>query len=79
MSNPFKQFNFDDSHQNQPAAPASIKTKVMGTYNFIAGAVKILELFIGNVSNSVVELIKIYEGNQQKTPPTPPESEDSKK
>ncbi|MBP6664372.1 MAG: hypothetical protein KA168_03685 [Chitinophagales bacterium] len=51
----------------------------MGTYNFIAGAVKILELFIGNVSNSVVELIKIYEGNQQKTPPPPPESEDSKK
>jgi len=78
MSNIFKQFDFDGDNQNQPAAPPAIKNKVMGTYNFIAGAVKILELFIGNVSNSVVELIKIYENNQQKTPP-PPESEDSKK
>lgn len=69
MSNPFKQLNFDDQENGQHA-PESIKTKVLGTYNFIAGAIKVLELFIGNVSNSVVELIKIYDNNQQKTPPT---------
>lgn len=69
MSNPFKQLNFDDQDNGQ-GAPKSIKTKVLGTYNFIASTIKILELFIGGVSNSVVGLVKLYDNNQQKTPPT---------
>lgn len=68
MSNPFKQLNFDDQDDGH-RAPESIKTKVLGTYNFIASTIKILELFIGNVSNSVVGLVKLYDNNKQKTPP----------
>lgn len=64
MSNPFKKL--DSATEQEQFAPPSLKTKVVGTYGMLLSTLKVLELFVGNLSTSIMELARLYEEGEKK-------------